>query len=728
MSEERLTTDQTQVPLLDPAAIGTLRFPVSSSALTSGQPTMRFVCDSCRAQYMISDDKVGAKGVKVRCKKCGYVILVRRAAAAAPMAAPPPPQTALGDEGDSTATQVMDNPLGGLPPPGQNFDPDSTSPSIAVSAKGNGANGTNGRSNSPVFGSVPDDEISSVFDQVLNSGHHKVPDENSEGPQALGGEPDDRMSTRVLDADTVQKLAAETNAEAKNGEGKNGENHNDWFVAVDEKQVGPLNVDKIKAMWDRGEIGPDSLCWRAGFSDWTALSEVPQLATTLAPKPQKPVIVAPAAMGMPSVMTVPVESAFSAGGMTRTVRSEVPMLAGAPGAQSEAGWRPSAASALQSLVKEEIEALTKPAPKAASAAPMVMDDKPKSQALGLLDVPDATPSRGNGKVTAAVAEAQAPQFAQPFQAQYPIYRPSDDSSKKLMMIGGLVGIVLLLALVGLVGYLMASRNSPAPQPIQGQMARAEQPPAPPAVVAQKAVTPAPEAAKVAPGTATPPPVAVAPAPPPAAHTVEAPPPGHTRSSSSNSESGTHRSSSGTSGGDDTHNLGSPTKNGKEKSGSHDSAEPTKVAAAEKGGSSDDDEFSRTFGGGNSGKSKTVAKAEPSEGPAKKKGNNDVYIPPAPGSGGDIPDQVGQGDIMATVVSQKPAIIDCVNKQKAKDADAHGTLVMRWTIQNSGRVQEHLPGFVHDGTHQELELPQAQVGAGPDQLPVQVLTRSPPVRG
>src|SRR5262249_10959210 len=39
---------------------------------------MRFVCDSCRAQYMISDDKVGASGVKVRCKKCGAVIVVRR--------------------------------------------------------------------------------------------------------------------------------------------------------------------------------------------------------------------------------------------------------------------------------------------------------------------------------------------------------------------------------------------------------------------------------------------------------------------------------------------------------------------------------------------------------------------------------------------------------------------------------------------------------------------------
>ena len=39
---------------------------------------MRFVCDSCRAQYMISDEKVGSRGVKVRCKKCGHVIHVRR--------------------------------------------------------------------------------------------------------------------------------------------------------------------------------------------------------------------------------------------------------------------------------------------------------------------------------------------------------------------------------------------------------------------------------------------------------------------------------------------------------------------------------------------------------------------------------------------------------------------------------------------------------------------------
>ena len=40
---------------------------------------MKFTCDSCGAAYMISDEKVGPNGVKVRCKKCGNQITVRRA-------------------------------------------------------------------------------------------------------------------------------------------------------------------------------------------------------------------------------------------------------------------------------------------------------------------------------------------------------------------------------------------------------------------------------------------------------------------------------------------------------------------------------------------------------------------------------------------------------------------------------------------------------------------------
>ncbi|MEE2903102.1 MAG: AgmX/PglI C-terminal domain-containing protein [Myxococcota bacterium] len=38
---------------------------------------MKFSCDSCGAQYMIADEKIGRKGVKVRCKKCSFVIVLR---------------------------------------------------------------------------------------------------------------------------------------------------------------------------------------------------------------------------------------------------------------------------------------------------------------------------------------------------------------------------------------------------------------------------------------------------------------------------------------------------------------------------------------------------------------------------------------------------------------------------------------------------------------------------
>lgn len=38
---------------------------------------MRFSCEQCSAQYAIADEKVGPKGVKVRCKKCAHVILVK---------------------------------------------------------------------------------------------------------------------------------------------------------------------------------------------------------------------------------------------------------------------------------------------------------------------------------------------------------------------------------------------------------------------------------------------------------------------------------------------------------------------------------------------------------------------------------------------------------------------------------------------------------------------------
>jgi predicted Zn finger-like uncharacterized protein len=53
---------------------------------------MKIVCDACQAKYSIADEKIQGKAFKIRCKKCGHIIVVKTggdavAGAAAPAAA-----------------------------------------------------------------------------------------------------------------------------------------------------------------------------------------------------------------------------------------------------------------------------------------------------------------------------------------------------------------------------------------------------------------------------------------------------------------------------------------------------------------------------------------------------------------------------------------------------------------------------------------------------------------
>src|ERR1700712_5634772 len=72
---------------------------------------MKIVCDNCTTKYQIADEKVSGKAFKIRCKKCGHVIVVNKSpgepnaaqpqadAGAAPAeAAPPAAEPAAGGE------------------------------------------------------------------------------------------------------------------------------------------------------------------------------------------------------------------------------------------------------------------------------------------------------------------------------------------------------------------------------------------------------------------------------------------------------------------------------------------------------------------------------------------------------------------------------------------------------------------------------------------------------
>lgn len=620
---------------------------------------MRFVCESCRAQYMINDEKVGPKGVKVRCRKCGYVILVKRADAAKAGG----PIAMSNDPDDALATQVMQTPLAAAEATLSNEETaageEMTNPGTAPSP----GEASSGPKDS--FFGADEDEIGAVFDQVLKTGNHSA-------HKADEGSPDDRQSTRVIDADTVRKLAEESNGKDRAPEKAEEIPTTDWYVAINEKQTGPLTLEKVKEHWDRGEISPDSLCWRAGYDDWIPVSDVKMLNSVLAPKPPKPIVVGPAAtitQSGPAVMNVPVQSAFSAGGMVQTVQSQmqVPMSAGGMGPEETNSWKPSAASSLGSLLKDEMDAQARPAPK----PPQVVVEEPLSG--GLLELPHEEKATNGATVVPSPAEHREPTrpapppvnpylqnpgatYSAPAMTQY---RPPNNRNLMIGVAAG--GAVMLLILFGLIIWLatrtptqVAVVTPPAPVVVQAPpltpvVAVAPQP------VAPQPTAPTPENPTVAAanpnpavtGTPTPPaPVAVAAVTPPAPAPVV--PKGNNTGSRPKTNTAAPRAE----------------------------REPAPEPEPRKAAPSSGDDFDDAFGG-----PKKAVKEEPK--PEKK---TPGYIPPAPGSSSaNVKEALETSDVMEVVLANKGALGECVKQQRAKDPGTSGKLLMKWTIQASGKT-------------------------------------------
>lgn len=618
---------------------------------------MRFVCESCRAQYMINDDKVGPKGVKVRCRKCGYVITVKR-----PEAAPRVPISET-DE-DAMATQVMKAPLGREEPP---------------------ASGDSKAEQQETFLGADDDEIGAVFDQALRGGPTSTSAPRT-GAEEGGGSPpadfDEHESTRVIDAAMVAQLAKESGTREPAPEAIEAAPETNWFVAINEKQTGPLTLEKVKEHWDQGEIGPDSLCWREGFHDWVPLSEVKSLVVVLAPKPPKPIVVPAATIpAVPSVVSVPVQSAFSAGGVVQSVQSEmqVPMPPVPVSTQEESGsWKPTAASALASLVKDEMDALAKPPPKASppSAPDPTLDGR-------LIDVPEekgAVPfSPLAGPTTRPAPNPYAENPAATYSAPgVTAYRPP---SNRGLVIGlsSVVGIVLV-GLIATVAWLVFGGRTPtssqppltaqAPGVSQPSVATSTLPPAPgptsPTTTTTKVPeVPAPSVPQPPPGAVTPPPATATPGTA-SSPLVAARAPSDTQATKEPRESKEPKEPK----------EKAPRKEPRAKGDTPPEPKEVKEVREEPRQPSGSDDFDSVF------KVPGSRREEPKRAESTKR---ESYVPPAPGQGGEVKDSLGQSDIMEVVLSNKPSLTKCAEEQRQKEPGTTGKLVMRWSIQANGRV-------------------------------------------
>jgi predicted Zn finger-like uncharacterized protein len=652
---------------------------------------MKFVCDSCHAQYMISDDKVGANGVKVRCKKCSNIIVVKK------VVEPDP-------------TVVMQNPL---------------------------ANAATNAGDAP-FGGLDMDEIGQAFDSVLSSGPHKRPDsgggEEMTNPgtpvgsgsngfpmAAAGAAPDEHESTRVMDVRTMAGLAAETeertalndipdaikaqgyvdakpkneaNGHSNGANGTNGTNgipQTDWYAAINDEQQGPMTLDVIKGHWEAGRITSDSLVWRTGYGDWRPLSTVADLVKVLTPLPT------PRKAPEKASEVQPPAGATASGPQLSAV---APAPAAVPD-PDEVDWKPAAASALASLVAEEMEALSKPAPKKRDEPVGVGETTGLKPILPVLEAaapaapepaPAPAPVASQPRLPEREPEPQVIARPQPAPSPYPsapevpvypapaAYVPPAPSSgnTKYIVAGGGVVVFCLTAIA--IAFLFTRQPTPvAPQPVQVADARpAAQPvaaqPAPQPVAAQPAPQPVaaqPAPTQPAPQPAAPQPVAQpTPAQPTAAAKAETTPEQREKmkawAEKHGAKSGKHEKSVAEA-------APEPAPESHKSQVSAPASDGDLLGAGN--GSKVDRDFESLLGNGEK-------KAEAPKDSGKKKAGNDVYIPPAMNN---LPEQLTPGDVMGVVAGHKAQIKGCIDKQRAKDPDAAGSLKVHWVIQKNGSV-------------------------------------------
>jgi len=274
---------------------------------------MKFVCDNCATQYLISDEKIGPKGAKVRCKRCGNIIVIR------------PPQS--GDFDDEADGPTEDTSKDGLP--------------LGMGEQ-----------------SEDRDELGEAFDQLLKGGLDTGDDEHEDdedGPatEIFSMEELERLRSQKDDRDKIDEVfsRAEGTDIQRQPEAEE-EDREEWYVAIKDEQVGPMDLAEVENRWESGEINPKTLAWHPGMDDWIPIEDIPKLRYLL-------------------------------GSMeSREVPESVEAGDAAPAPAQEEEWAPSSGSSLASLVEQEIEAVKESQPPPVEdAAQDEIPDEPVGGAL-----------------------------------------------------------------------------------------------------------------------------------------------------------------------------------------------------------------------------------------------------------------------------------------------------------------------------------------------------------
>ncbi|MGF1511940.1 MAG: GYF domain-containing protein [Myxococcota bacterium] len=452
---------------------------------------MRFACDQCGAKYQVADHKVGPRGAKVRCKKCGHVNILR----------PKPPEEDVSDASvdiEQTSISVElpsfepEGPVhveaevsnGALPhdTPGSESSPaDDTAfdathvdlrPETAqlVNETESGSNGEELKRLGDSLAAELADDLAGTLDSMGSgpswSASSSAPTKSVSGAKASPVSPlpplDDGDTgpgiekeigsafaamfgpeTLAADAEPIPPHAASSSTTmplpSSDVADESRPDGAVWFFAIRDQQVGPVTLEELEQRWVKGEIGPNHLCWKDGMSDWTPIRYVSDLSK-LPGFESRLEEAAEATSEDVSYEVLPSLAHMNRGGPAPDDAVPVP------------GWKPSAASALDSLAAEEMAG---PAPEPVATASPLASFPAAEGPQG----PPPPPASGPSISGPAPAAAEAP------SAAGPALRAHGRPPRRVPVWALAVAVVVAVLGVGGAGWALLMRPSSPATPV-----------------------------------------------------------------------------------------------------------------------------------------------------------------------------------------------------------------------------------------------------------------------
>jgi predicted Zn finger-like uncharacterized protein len=206
---------------------------------------MQFICESCKANLQIADEKVRGKRLIVRCKRCGVQIRI-----ADPALSPGSPSRAAADPSSSASK----------PPPGPDRDSPAGSPKVATSSPAGPIR------NAPAPKPTDTESTRAMDSEVLE--------------RALRASKEEEGTQRAAPPRTVPPPPPPRETPARN--------QPIWFAMIQGQQIGPITAADLGRKAKAGEIAPRTYLWKEGMASWMRAKDIQEVVSAFAAPPAPP--------------------------------------------------------------------------------------------------------------------------------------------------------------------------------------------------------------------------------------------------------------------------------------------------------------------------------------------------------------------------------------------------------------------------------------------------------